>query len=254
MDKVLTHGRTPPIHRPAPRGRKDGSPLPRVRDLAGHRLQDLRAVEELRSRGPQRPLTAPVPPRQRAPLPGRADDSLARKGAPFLGAPKIRDKRVCELPMIQAPAVSTVHAVLDRNGLVKRRKRRRHKARERSLWPPISRMAGDLHTPSPRAYAPPPELYAMRSWRIKISRSARCRITPDVAAPHAAHEEDPPGDRIPCGSDHSHAGRFTSPALSAPARRPRGSHCVGSETCDRAFAERTILRRSCRSGRAGARR
>jgi putative transposase len=30
--------------------------------------------------------------------------------------------------MIKPPAVSTVHAVLDRNGLVKRRKRRRHKA------------------------------------------------------------------------------------------------------------------------------
>jgi putative transposase len=31
--------------------------------------------------------------------------------------------------MIKTPAISTVHAVLDRNGLVKRRKRRRHKAR-----------------------------------------------------------------------------------------------------------------------------
>jgi hypothetical protein len=30
--------------------------------------------------------------------------------------------------MIKTPATSTVHAVLDRHGLVKRRKRRRHKA------------------------------------------------------------------------------------------------------------------------------
>jgi len=44
------------------------------------------------------------------------------------GAPKIRDKLLHEFPMIKPPAKSTVHAVLDRNGLVKRRKRRRYKA------------------------------------------------------------------------------------------------------------------------------
>jgi putative transposase len=47
---------------------------------------------------------------------------------PTWGAPKIRDKLTREYPMIQAPAKSTVHAVLDRHGLVKRRKRRRHRA------------------------------------------------------------------------------------------------------------------------------
>jgi len=31
------------------------------------------------------------------------------------GAPKIRDKLIREFPMIKPPAVSTVHAVLDRN-------------------------------------------------------------------------------------------------------------------------------------------
>ena len=35
--------------------------------------------------------------------------------------------------MIKPPAISTVHAVLDRNGLVKRRKRRRYKAQGTSL-------------------------------------------------------------------------------------------------------------------------
>ena len=44
------------------------------------------------------------------------------------GAPKIREKLLREFPMIKAPAKSTVHAVLDRHGLVKRRKRRRYKA------------------------------------------------------------------------------------------------------------------------------
>ena len=49
------------------------------------------------------------------------------------GAPKIRDKLIRDFPMIKPPAVSTVHAVLDRNGLVKRRKRRRHNAQGTEL-------------------------------------------------------------------------------------------------------------------------
>jgi len=49
------------------------------------------------------------------------------------GAPKIRDKLIREYPMIKPPAISTVHAVLDRNGLVKRRKRRRYKAEGTAL-------------------------------------------------------------------------------------------------------------------------
>jgi putative transposase len=49
------------------------------------------------------------------------------------GAPKIRDKLLREYPMIKPPAISTVHAVLDRHGLVKRRKRRRYKAEGTAL-------------------------------------------------------------------------------------------------------------------------
>jgi putative transposase len=48
---------------------------------------------------------------------------------PSWGAPKIRDKLIQDYPMIHPPAKSTIHAVLDRNGLVKRRKRRRYKAK-----------------------------------------------------------------------------------------------------------------------------
>lgn len=44
------------------------------------------------------------------------------------GAPKIREKLLRQYPGIQAPAKSTVHAILDRHGLVKRRRRRRYKA------------------------------------------------------------------------------------------------------------------------------
>ena len=52
---------------------------------------------------------------------------------PSWGAPKIRDKLVRLYPMIKPPAVSTVHAVLDRHGLVRRRRRRRHKAQGTEL-------------------------------------------------------------------------------------------------------------------------
>ncbi len=51
-----------------------------------------------------------------------------KKEFPSWGAPKIRDKLLRAFPMVKPPAISTVHAVLDRHGLVKRRKRRRYKA------------------------------------------------------------------------------------------------------------------------------
>ena len=52
-----------------------------------------------------------------------------KKNHPSWGAPKIRDKLINEFTLIKPPAISTIHAVLDRHGLVKRRKRPRHKAR-----------------------------------------------------------------------------------------------------------------------------
>ena len=49
------------------------------------------------------------------------------------GAPKIRDKLAKEYAGLKAPAASTIHAVLDRHGLVRRRKRRRHKVQGTEL-------------------------------------------------------------------------------------------------------------------------
>jgi len=61
-----------------------------------------------------------------------------RKKHPSWGAPKIRDKLIGDFPMVAPPANSTVHAVLDRHGLVKRRRRRRHKAQGTPLSHAIS--------------------------------------------------------------------------------------------------------------------
>jgi putative transposase len=70
------------------------------------------------------------PYRQANKLPFQVERSILgiKREHPSWGAPKIRDKLIRQYPMIKPPAISTVHAVLDRNGLVKRKKRRRHKA------------------------------------------------------------------------------------------------------------------------------
>lgn len=47
-----------------------------------------------------------------------------KKEKPSWGAPKIREKLIRKYPEIQAPARSTVHAILDRHGLVIKQKRR----------------------------------------------------------------------------------------------------------------------------------
>ncbi len=49
------------------------------------------------------------------------------------GAPKIREKLIKIYPVIRPPAVSTIHAMLDRHSLVRRRKRRRYKAQGTEL-------------------------------------------------------------------------------------------------------------------------
>ena len=56
-----------------------------------------------------------------------------KKEYPHWGTPKIRERLRRVYPDVHCPAISTVHAVLDRNGLVKRRKRRRYKAQGTAL-------------------------------------------------------------------------------------------------------------------------
>ena len=51
-----------------------------------------------------------------------------KREKPAWGAPKIRERLSRLYPEVQRPAISTVHAVLDRHGLVTRRRRRRNRA------------------------------------------------------------------------------------------------------------------------------
>jgi putative transposase len=66
----------------------------------------------------------------RLPAPIEATIVRLKREYPGWGAPKIREKlRQQAIPALQIPAISTVHAVLDRHGLVHRRRRRRGSAK-----------------------------------------------------------------------------------------------------------------------------
>jgi putative transposase len=60
-------------------------------------------------------------------LPLMVEKAIVRlkKDYPHWGAPKIRERLKSRCPELGCPAISTVHAVLDRHGLVERRRRRR---------------------------------------------------------------------------------------------------------------------------------
>src|SRR5207344_18205 len=61
-----------------------------------------------------------------------------KRDYPSWGAPKIREKLRCQYSDTQTPAISTVHAVLFRHGLVTHRRRRRYKAQGTALSRPLT--------------------------------------------------------------------------------------------------------------------
>jgi len=70
------------------------------------------------------------PYRQANQLPFQIEKLIVRlkQEKPSWGAPKIRERLARLHPDVHTPAISTVHAILDRHGLVKPRKGRRNKA------------------------------------------------------------------------------------------------------------------------------
>jgi putative transposase len=75
------------------------------------------------------------PYRQANQLPFQIEALIVRlKGEkPSWGAPKIKERLARRHPDVHTPAISTVHAVLDRHGLVTRRKARRNRANGTAL-------------------------------------------------------------------------------------------------------------------------
>ena len=72
----------------------------------------------------------------RLPVPIEATIVRLKREYPGWGAPKIREKLRQRCPAVLLPAISTVHAVLDRHGLVHRRRRRRAAATGTALSRP----------------------------------------------------------------------------------------------------------------------
>jgi putative transposase len=79
------------------------------------------------------------PYRQANQLPAQIEALIVRlkQDRPSWGAPKIRERLAKLHPDVHRPAISTVHAVLDRHGLVKRRSRRRNRASGTPLSRPL---------------------------------------------------------------------------------------------------------------------
>ena len=80
------------------------------------------------------------PFRQANRLPPQLEATIVRlkRQYPGWGAPKIREKLRQQFTGPHLPAISTVHAVLDRHHLVKRRRRRRHRATGTALSRPTA--------------------------------------------------------------------------------------------------------------------
>ena len=72
----------------------------------------------------------------RLPAPVEAVIVRLKREYPGWGAPKIREKLKRKHDDVQTPAISTVHAVLDRHGLVNHERRRRPKAQGTALSKP----------------------------------------------------------------------------------------------------------------------
>jgi putative transposase len=78
------------------------------------------------------------PYRQANQLPPQVEHEIVRlkREYPSWGAPKIRERLRRRIAGVRCPAISTVHAVLDRRGLVTRRRRRRSRAEGTALSQP----------------------------------------------------------------------------------------------------------------------
>jgi putative transposase len=96
----------------------------RYKDCGIHALSD-------RSRRPYRQAN-------RLPPPIEALIVRLKREYPGWGAPKIREKLRQQSTAPHCPAISTVHAVLDRHGLVTRRRRRRHGSTATALSRPTA--------------------------------------------------------------------------------------------------------------------
>ena len=125
LEGVSRHGRTRSLCGPPARRREDGGRYARTSGSPGRRAtRSINATRRSASKG----LTdrSRRPHRHANQLPMVVEKAIVRlkQDYPSWGAPKIRERLKQKLPDVGCPAISTVHAVLDRHGLVQRRRRR----------------------------------------------------------------------------------------------------------------------------------
>ena len=103
--------------------------MPGVWDFAQDRIQDFRSVQQCGLEGLSDRTRRPF--RYANQLPEQVEAAIveAKREKPHWGARKIRERLLRRLPhAVKVPAASTMHAVLDRHGLVKRMARPRTRA------------------------------------------------------------------------------------------------------------------------------
>jgi transposase InsO family protein len=129
MEGKLCYGRTNAVCNPAQGRGEHGFPVPGVRDFQENRLQDLERYEQCGLEGLSDRARRPF--RYANQLPEQLEAAIvsAKREKPHWGARKIRERLLRRLPhAVKVPAASTVHAVLDRHGLVTRMRSSRTQA------------------------------------------------------------------------------------------------------------------------------
>src|ERR1700730_6205813 len=129
VEREFGYGRTLALSRPSARRRAHVPGLPRLRHFPENRIQDSTVTRSTASR------LSPTARAGRCAMPiscparSKASSSASSATNPHWGARKIRELLIRRLPGdVRLPAKSTIHAVLDRNGLIKRNGPKRNRA------------------------------------------------------------------------------------------------------------------------------
>src|SRR6187401_1639065 len=136
LEGVSRHGRATPVCRAPTRGREDGPAVRRIWDLPQDGLKIFDQYKEDGVAGLTDRSRRPLRQANRLPAPIEATIVRLKREYPGWGAPKIREKLRQQFTGPHLPAISTVHAVLDRHQLVKHRRRRRSTVRGTELSRP----------------------------------------------------------------------------------------------------------------------
>src|SRR5215813_3894623 len=129
MEGKFCDGRTDAFRDSAQGRGKHGLVVPRVWNFTQDRIQDPGSLRAVRGGGLSDRTRRPHRYANQLPAPIEATIVAAKREKPYWGARKIHERLLRRLPSeVKVPARSTIHAVLDRHGLVARASRTRTRA------------------------------------------------------------------------------------------------------------------------------